>query len=304
MGLAAGESVTWAALNEFARQPAVLPVCVLLLVVFALRMWVNPDPRRVMDDHVMYIHATLGMGKTALAAHWARRVLHPYSWFDRLLSLATRRPLKPVPLVYSTFDLAGCTPLDLRAGGWPSERGAKIVIDEILLLESNDLLPVEWFSRGCTLARQLGQQVVLISQASRLPNRLRKFQGTVGTWYTMKGVSVGKLGRLVICKRATEPFVRRTKGFRADGQKTSLIWVPGAVFRSYNSRKIYGYTVDTDGSWIDLQTAANAAGVDNQGAAGPRAAQDGPQARPVGQGQRPRWHRPGGKYNSGAKRRV
>lgn len=240
---------------------------VFVAVLFVtIRGLLNPDPRKIISDHVVYIHATLGMGKTALAAHWVRSVL-ARSWVDVALARVLRRQLALLPVVYSTFELVGAEPLDLRSGVWPSTRGAKIVIDELLLLESNDLVPLPWFSRGCTLARQLGQQVCIISQASRLPNRLRKFQGTVGLWVTMKGVSFGKRGRLVIVKRATEPFVRRTKGFKAEGQKTSLVWVPGVVFAGYNSRKIYGYTVDLDGSWLDLEAASNAVGVDNQGAA-------------------------------------
>lgn len=240
---------------------------VFIAVMFVtIRGLLNPDPKSIISDHVVYIHATLGMGKTALAAHWVRSVL-ARSWVDGLLARVLCRPLPPLPVVYSTFELVGAEPLDLRSGVWPSTRGAKIVIDELLLLESNDLVPLPWFSRGCTLARQLGQQVCIISQASRLPNRLRKFQGTVGLWVTMKGVSFGRRGRLVIVKRATEPFVRRTKGFKADGQKTSVVWIPGVVFAGYNSRKIYGYTVDLDGSYIDFQTEENAQGVDNQGAA-------------------------------------
>lgn len=240
---------------------------VFVAVMFVIiRGLFNPDPRKIISDHVVYIHATLGMGKTALAAHWVRAVVSR-SWADPLISRLLRRPLPALPVVYSTFDLACADPLDLRSGVWPSTRGAKIVIDELLLLESNDLVPLAWFSRGCTLARQLGQQVCIISQASRLPNRLRKFQGTVGLWVTMKGVSFGRAGRLLIVKRATEPFVRRTKGFKAEGQKTSMVWIPGRVFSSYNSRKIYGYTVDLEGNWIDLEAASNAVGVDNQGAA-------------------------------------
>lgn len=237
-----------------------------VLVSMALKLWFNPDPRKIVGDHVVYIHATLGMGKTALAAHWVHRVLNPYNPLHRLLSALYRRPLRPVPVVFATFELRGARPLSLGAP-WPSERGAKIVIDEILLLESNDLLRIEWFSRGCTLARQLGQQVVLISQASRLPPKLRKFHGTIGLFVTMKGVSFGSLGRIIFTKRAAEPFVRRSKGFKADGQKTAAVWIPGSVFTTYNSRKIYGYTVDEAGQWIDREAETNAAGVNNQGAA-------------------------------------
>ena len=267
--------------------------CLCLLV----RAWINPDPRRLMDDHVMYVSATLGMGKTGLAAHWAQQFLKPRPLFDRLLFRLARRPLpEPVP-VYSTFVMFGCRPLDLRDGGWPTERGAKIIIDEILLLESNDLLPVEWFSRGCTLARQLEQQVVLISQASRLPNKLKKFQGTIGLFLTMKGFAIGKLGRVIVLKRASEPFIRRAKGFKADGQKKVIIFIPRRAFDSYISRKIYGYTVDTAGEWLDISMNAS------EGAAPTPVGQAATEEPPVSvRQQRPAWHRPGG--SRGRSRKV
>lgn len=241
------------------KNPWLLGACLLVALVMVVRAWLNPDPRRLFNDHVHFISATLGMGKTALAAHWVAAVLRPPSAFVLFLLRTMRKVPKPLPVVYSTFVLTGATPLDLTSGKWPTTRGAKIVIDEYLLLESNDLIPMEWLSKGLTLARQLGQQVAVISQSSRLPSRHKKFQGTIGLYMTMKGVSFGKLGRLVIVKRAQEPFIRRPKGFKADGQKTSFVWVPGSVFASYTSRMIFGYTVDLDGRWLDVLDGENMA---------------------------------------------
>lgn len=236
-----------------------------LMVLYVIRSIINPDPRRVLHDHVMYLHGTLGTGKTAIAAHWAASLQAPPPLTRRLVLKLFRRQLPPVPPIYSSFELAGAKPLDLRSGIWPTERGARIIIDEVLLLEGNGLLPVAWFAKGCTLARQMGQQVLILSQASRVEGKFKKFQGTFGLWLRVTGVSIRPWGRLVFVRYASEPFRRMPKGHKAYGQKLALVWVPKSAFQSYNSRKIYGYTAELDGSWLDLDMSANAATVDNQG---------------------------------------
>lgn len=198
-----------------------------------------PSSRAMFTDHVHFVHATLGAGKTSLVVAFA---LQEMKRNDRL--------------VYSTFFLEGAKPLNLREKTWPNERGALIIIDELLLLDSNNLIPLQWFSRGATLCRQLGQQLVIISQDSRLPNRLRPFRGTIGLYLTMTGFKWFG-GRLIILKRSCEPFVRRSKGFKAAGQKTAYIYLNQNVFKAYNSRMIYGYTVDNQLNWLTEDDLAN-----------------------------------------------
>lgn len=252
-------------ITDFANLPGVWPAIVVVALVLLVRHFVNPDPRRVLSDHVMYLHGTLGTGKTAIAAHWSATLQARPPLSTRFVARLFRRPLPTAPVVYASFELAGALPLDLRSGIWPTERGARIIIDEVLLLEGNGLLPVAWFAKGCTLARQMGQQVLILSQASRVEGKFKKFQGTFGLWLRVTGISIRPWGRLVFVKYAGEPFRRMPRGHKAYGQKLAFVWVPRSAFESYNSRKIYGYTAELDGSWLDLGLAENGSTVDNQG---------------------------------------
>ena len=284
-----------------------------MMIVVAV-MWlitvINPRPSRVFTDHVHYIHATLGKGKTALAAHYAAELQRQEPKIDRWLRKLLKKPPKAQCPIYSTFVLDGARPLNLREARWPQEAGALIIIDEILLLESNDLLPAQWFSRGCTLARQLQQQVILISQASRLPRKLDKYKGTVGLWLIVDGISLPS-GRIVVVTRSGEPFVRRARGHRSHGSQRYIMWIPASVFKRYDSRRIYGYTCDNSGDWIDtdmsvndaqrtvqaVRSGAGAGGASARSAAGvpagtPDASRRSPDMRPAAHS--PAWHRRGG----------
>lgn len=282
-------------------------------MIFVVFLWVitivNPHPSKIFTDHVHYIHATLGKGKTALAAHYAAE-LQRESRLDKWLRKLLKKPPKKLRSIYSTFVLDGTQPLNLKEARWPDEAGALIIIDEILLLESNDLLPAQWFSRGCTLARQLQQQVILISQASRLPRKLDKYKGTIGLWMIVDGISFPS-GRLVFVTRSGEPFVRRARGHKSHGSQRFIMWIPSSVFGSYNSRRIYGYTCDNDGDWIDpdmsindaqrtvqaVRSGAGVVGASARSAAGvPAGTPDAPRRssdmRPAAHS--PAWHRRGG----------
>lgn len=191
-----------------------------VLVVVALWHALQGDPLRWLG-HITYISGALGTGKTSFVALVA--------------SVLRRKKVK----FYSTFALEGATPFDLSEDEWPQESGIYIFLDELLALEEQDFIDFGQLSDGLAFARQKGQKVVLLSQAHR-PG-WGKISGTIGVYCVTKGISVGRLGRLNFMRWSAEPFTRM-HGFRSPGALRSFTWIPGRVFRDYDSRKIFGYT--------------------------------------------------------------
>lgn len=198
--------------------------------------FINRSSADIFDSHVHFIHAPLGHGKTSVVMQFINDT------FDD--------PKMSEWKVLTTFHAEGTIPFDLRLGVWPSVENAIIVIDEYLLLESNNMIPLEILSLGATLARQLKQKIIIISQHSRLATRHAKFQGTIGAFFVIRSAKLPfKQGRIAMMKKSGEPFRRGSKGYKASGQKTFLKWIKAETFTSYESRKIYGYTCNLNGEW-------------------------------------------------------
>lgn len=211
-----------------------------LIGVVGLLPWfmgfINRSSANIFDSHVHFIHAPLGNGKTSVVMQYVNDTFADPKMADWK--------------ILTTFYAEGTIPFDLRLGVWPSVENAIIVIDEYLLLESNDMIPLEILSLGATLARQLGQKIIIISQHSRLATRHQKFQGTIGAFFIIRSMKLPfKLGRMAMMKKSGEPFRRASKGYKASGQRTFLKWIKADTFSSYQSRKIYGYTCDLNGDW-------------------------------------------------------
>lgn len=196
----------------------------LLAIIVFVASQLAGAPSRILD-HVTYLSGTLGTGKTSYVA---------------LVAAELRR--REIPYL-ATFALKGAIPFDLDLDEWPEEEGIVIFLDELLLLEANDFIDWGKFSDGLALARQKGQQVVILSQAHR-PG-WGKVTGTIGTYCIIRGFSFGKLGRLVQIRRSSEPFTR-INGYKAPGIVRTWHWIPGSIFATYNSKLIYGYTCDKE----------------------------------------------------------
>lgn len=194
------------------------------LIVLAFLKFFQGDPLRWLG-HITYLSGALGTGKTSFVALVA--------------SILRRKKLK----FYSTFALEGATPFDLSEDAWPQEPNVYFFLDELLALESQDFLDFGMLTDGLAFARQNSQKVILLSQ-SHLP-QWGKIAGTIGIYCVTKGISLGKFGRLNVMRWSGEPF-KRTHGFRSPGAIRSFIYIPPSVFRSYNSRLIFGYTCNRD----------------------------------------------------------
>lgn len=190
-----------------------------LVLAFFLKVF-QGDPMRWLG-HITYISGALGTGKTSFVALVA--------------SILRRRKIK----FYSTFALEGATPFDLSEDEWPQEADIFIFLDELLALEEQDFIDFGQLSDGLAFARQKGQKVILLSQSHR--PQWGKLSGTIGVYCVTKGITLGPFGRLNFMRWASEPFTRM-HGFRAPGALRSFIWIPASVFRSYNSKLIFGYT--------------------------------------------------------------
>lgn len=262
----------------------------------------NPPTRKIFDSYVHFISGPLGASKTGLVTQFARDMMAD--------------PKMSEWKIFTTYVCDQTIPFDLRLGIWPNVPKALIIIDEYLLLESNDMIPLEVLSFGSTLARQLEQQIVIISQHSRLAKRHQKFQGTIGAFFTVKSFPVFRYGRIAFVVKSAEPFIRRAKGYKAAGQKFMFKWIPASTYNSYVSRKIYGYTANAKGDWLNeaseklvgfddylarLRALAelDALGLTPEPAAAPAAGQRPPPAGSAVPGraaaqQSPDWFRPGG----------
>lgn len=204
---------------------SIFNVCAAFFIANGAVSTVNGDPLPLLDN-VTYISGTLGTGKTGLGASIAERFLKKY-----------RKG-------YSTFELKGVEKFDLFEDEWPEEENIFIIIDELLIMQGNGMIDEGKFLDGCALARQKNQRLILISQHHR-PD-FGRANATIGVYILMSGISFPPFGRLCWIKYSSSPFTR-IMGFKGVGTKRKLLWIPGRVFKSYNSRHIWGYTISKEG---------------------------------------------------------
>lgn len=203
-----------------------------LIILLAVLSAMTAHPVKMLS-WVNYLSGTLGTGKTSFVA-----------------LISTYLYERGIPY-YATFELFGAIPFDLSTDDWPEDEGCWIFIDETLLMKSVDFLPDDKMGVGCTLARQNNQHLVLIGQGHR-PSFNKKYWGTIGLWLHVSGFTWFRAGRVIQMRRSEDPF-NRTRGFRNHSMKRSFHFIPAAVFSLYNSRRIFGLTVDKEGNKIKWQ---------------------------------------------------
>lgn len=197
-----------------------------IFLLFWLWDATRPNPLRLIA-HVNYISGTLGTGKTSFVALCARHLRKKKIRF------------------YSTFQLEGAIPFNMDTDDWPDDEGVWIFIDELLALESKGFIDKEKLADGCAFARQNEQYLIFLSQNHR-PDFPRPIWGTIQRWFIVSSINAFG-GKISMLRRSDNPFIRR-QSFKGENVKRFFFFIPGSIFKSYNSKVIYGYTYNSDGT--------------------------------------------------------